>query len=461
MRRALCLLVISFVSSSQAGDVILDWNSIALGAVRVDTSGPTPTPGPVWASRNLAMVHVAMYDAVNLIDNAGNQGYQPLHAMGMAQSSWSKEAAAAQAARDVLAALYPNQLGTFDTALSNSLSGIANGTAKTQGIALGQNVASQILAWRANDGAGGPSSYVPQGGIGHWSSDPFNPGQQPLSPEWGKVTPFALPTNWQNQFMALKPPGLDSAAYTAAYNEVKDYGDKNSAVRTQDQADIGKYWGYDVGGLGPPPILYNQITQVIAENQGNSLEENARLFALVNVAQADGGIVCWGTKYEYDFWRPVTGIQMGDFDGNPNTIGDGDWMPLGAPGNGIVNNFTPPFPAYTSGHATFGAATFEAIADFYGTHNIAFEFASDEFPNQPDKIRSFNNLNEAIEENGQSRIYLGIHWAFDKTEGIDCGRQVAGYIFETSMQAVPEPSSLILAGLAGGLMIVATARRRG
>ena len=212
--------------------------------------------------------------------------------------------------------------------------------------------------------------------------------------------------------------------------------------RTAEQTEIGIYWGYDgTPGLGTPPRLYNQIAMQIAEQKGSDVVELARLLALVNVAMAEAGLVCWEAKYRYKYWRPITGIREADGDGNPATVGDLNFTPLGAPCSNCpieAPNFTPPFPAYTSGHATFGAALFETLRKFYRTDRIAFTFVSDEFngvtrDNQgivrPLIPRSFNSLSEAEEENGQSRIYLGIHWAFDKSEGISQGRNVADYVF--------------------------------
>jgi hypothetical protein len=244
---------------------------------------------------------------------------------------------------------------------------------------------------------------------------------------------------------------LDSLAYSVAFDEVKALGGDGvttPTVRTLDQTIAGIYWAYDgTPGLGTPPRLYNQITAQIARQRGASVIELARLFALIHVTMADAALACWESKYYYQFWRPVTGIREADpgtgptgaGDGNPRTIGDVNFTPLGAPASNTANpNFTPPFPAYTSGHATLGAAIFQILRHVYGTDDIAFTFVSDEFNGitrdnegqlRPRIPRSFASLSEAEEENGQSRIYLGIHWAFDKTEGFCQGRNVADYVF--------------------------------
>lgn len=182
-----------------------------------------------------------------------------------------------------------------------------------------------------------------------------------------------------------------------------------------------------------------------SQEQHNSVYENARLFALVNIAMADGGIQSWDVKYLYDFWRPIIAIRAANADGNPLTVREADWMPLGAPRSNDPGgtNFTPPFPAYTSGHATFGAATFRTLADFYGRDDITFSFTSDEFNGvtkdqngsaRPVVTRTYRSFSQAAEENGQSRIYLGIHWSFDKVHGIAAGNAIADYAFATLMQ---------------------------
>ena len=256
---------------------------------------------------------------------------------------------------------------------------------------------------------------------------------------------------------------MNSPAYTQAYNELLAFGGdgvNSPTIRTAEQTEIGIYWGYDgQPGLGTPPRLYNQIGQLIAEQQGNTEVQNARLFALINFGQADAGIACWEDKYFHDFWRPVTAIREGANDGNPNTVGDPEWTPHGAPAdNGNGTNFTPPFPAYASGHATFGAAFFQMLTRFYGTEHIPFTFISDELNGatidqngqvRPVRPRSFQTFSQASEENGQSRIYLGIHWSFDKVQGIKCGNHIADFIFEHTLRARPKVQCFAVGADAG------------
>jgi hypothetical protein len=245
---------------------------------------------------------------------------------------------------------------------------------------------------------------------------------------------------------------MTSAAYTTAYNEAKNFGGDvihTPTQRTPEQTFVGIFWAYDgTPSLCAPPRLYNQITVQIAGQTRLGTLQLARLLALVNVAMADTGMAVWESKYHWDFWRPITGIRESDpgtgptgtGDGNPATIGDPTFTPLGAPASNLTGpNFTPPFPAYPSGHAGFGGALFQTLRRFYGTDRLGFTFVSDEFNGvtkgndgnvRPYMPRSFSTLSQAEEENGQSRIYLGIHWSFDKTEGIAQGRRVANYVFD-------------------------------
>lgn len=318
---------------------------------------------------------------------------------------------------------------------------------------------------RANDGS---EKAEPRVGIefftsndpGKWRQDPISRSPLALGAYWGDVKPFVLEA--ANQFRAPTPPRLDTPEYAAVYNEVKALGGDGivtPTVRTPEQTQIGTFWAYDgTPSLCAPPRLYNQLTMRIAHLMGTdeNILELARLLALVNVSMADAGFAIWESKYYYQYWRPVTGIRESDEhtgpsglgDGNPATAGDPKFSPLGAPASNLTGpNFTPPFPAYPSGHAGFGGALFQALRNFYGTDRIRFSFVSDEFNGitrdnngnvRPVVERRFATLSQAEEENGQSRIYLGIHWAFDKTEGIAQGRRVADYVFKHALRPLSQ-----------------------
>lgn len=431
-------------------DSILAWNDVMLQAEAKDYATPNPEQGgPVLAARAFAIVSAAMYDAYNSIEHIG----APYLVTAPRADHADSDAATSQAAHDTLVALFPAQKRFFDAALNASLRRIRDGIGEYQGRRVGAYVAQQILLARADDGASEIDTppYRPNGRPGFYAADPLHPYQAAYGSGAGGIKPFAVRTT--DQFAARRlddgtPAGraefLKSREYTAAYQEVSNLGGARSTKRTAEQTIIGVFWGYDGRpGLGTPPRLYNQIVRTIAIQQGNTEAENARLFALVNIAMADASLTCWDDKYDEDFWRPITAVRDGDQDGNPWTRGDSDWTPLGAPASNPYpgeTNFTPPFPAYTSGHATIGAAAFQTLTRFYGRDDIAFSFTSDEFNGvtvgsdgkvRPVVTRSYDSFTQAKIENAQSRIYLGIHWAFDRDEGIRCGDRVANYVFDT------------------------------
>ena len=439
-------------------DFVRHWNQIA-----IDASGLDHTPvangetrifgeqfGPGRSSRAMAIVHIAIFDAVVAI----NGGYRSYTSIAPAPKDTSMDAAVAQAAHDTLSALFPSQAPNFDMALDDDLKLIANGLAKNRGIDLGRRAAGAILELRANDGSEHAEprvgvDYITGDEPGEWRQDPISLLPLALGARWAEVKPFTMES--ATQFRVPPPPALDSSEYAAAFEEVKQLGGDGvvtPTVRTGEQTGIGIYWAYDgTPSLCAPPRLYNQVATQIADQMALNKIELARLLALVNTAMADAGIAIWESKYYYDFWRPVTGIREADAgtgptgkgDGNPATLGDPDFSPLGAPASNLNGpDFTPPFPAYPSGHAGFGGALFQILRKFFRNDDIQFTFVSDEYNGvtkgadgivRPLKPRSFNSLSEAEEENGQSRIYLGIHWAFDKSEGISQGRNVADYVF--------------------------------
>jgi hypothetical protein len=427
-------------NKKQPEDVVLAWNLVLLDANAADHALAAPDqPGPTFTSRAFAIVSAAVYDAVNSIDHK----HQPYLTELSGYQSADVRAAVSAAACHTLVELYPQQADTFGVAFEDWLSRIPSGQRRDKGVELGQRVADAILAARANDRSDAPMSYTPANAPGFHQVDPNNPNQGFHAPQWGSVEPFVLES--VDDFRTTPPPDLDSAEYAEAFLELLMLGGDGSptspTVRTQEQTEIGLYWAYDGRpGLGTPPRLYNQIVHVIARQKRNTVSENARLIALVNLAMADAGIHCWHTKYEHEFWRPVVAIRAGDDDGNDDTDGVPGWNPLGAPltnGPSGAPNFTPPFPAYTSGHATFGAAALWTVANFYGTDDIAFSFVSDELNGvntdqngvpRPLVVRRFDSLSEAIVENAQSRIYLGIHWRFDATEGAAAGTAIADYV---------------------------------
>jgi hypothetical protein len=413
-------------------DEITYWNGVMLDAIR---SGSTPPP---VASRGLAIMHTAMFDAVNSV----KRNYVPYHQRFATTATASREAAAAQAAHDVLSSLYPSQQATFNTKLTDRLNAIAAGADKTAGIVLGQAAAQSMLTLRSNDNSKLVVPYTPGTGPGDWRPTP-NAYAPALLPNWPQVTPWSLTSG--SQFRdPVGPPSLTSAAYAAAFNEVKELGAVNSATRTADQTDIAKFWA-DGAGTATPPGHWNMIATGISANEGLSLEENARLFAQLNISMADAAIICWDQKYADEFWRPVTAIREADTDGNAATVQDTGWSPL------LV---TPPFPSYTSGHSTFSGAATTLLEHWFGI-NYGFSTSAEGYV-VPD--RTFASFTAAAEEAGMSRIYGGIHFSFDNQFGLTGGRALGTHVFATQLQAVPEPTTLVL--LAGGLVGLAWLRQR-
>src|SRR5215469_10911121 len=379
-------------------DSVRHWNEIAVNASGLDH---TPVAagenrvfgeqyGPTRASRAMAIVHIAVFDAVIAIKG----GYRSYTGILPAAKDASMKAAIAQAAHDTLIALFPSQAPNFDTMLAEDLKLVSNAPAKKHGIDVGHRAAAAILALRENDGSEHPEPRV---GIdfmtgdkpGQWRQDPISQIPIALGAFWAEVKPFVMKS--ANQFRVPPPPALDSAAYAAAFDEVKELGGDGIITpteRTEEQTDIGIYWAYDgTPSLCAPPRLYNQIAVQIADQMGSDATELSRLLALANMAMADAAMAIWESKYLYDFWRPVTGIREADIgtgptgegDGNPATSGDPTFSPLGAPASNLNGpNFTPPFPAYPSGHAGFGGALFQTLRAFYRSDRIPFTFVSDE-----------------------------------------------------------------------------------
>ena len=437
---------------------IIRWNAIAIDASGLDHTPVAPGEtrvfgeqyGPARASRAMAIVHIAVFEAVNAV-TLRHRSYVGL---GAATPGTSQEAAIAQAAHDTLAALFPSQAPAFAALLGQDLANVKGWRQKALGVDLGRRAAAAILALRTGDGSAhaemrvgtGPGEYPTSTLPGHWQQDPVSRVPIAMGARWREVEPFVMAD--AAQFRVPPPPALGSMEYATAHAEAHMLGGDGvvtPTLRTREQTQVGIFWAYDgTPSLCAPPRLYNQIAMQIAADRRTDAADLARLLALVNTAMADAAIAIWESKYHYEFWRPVTGIRADD--ASMMTLTDPAFMPLGAPASNLTGpNFTPPFPAYPSGHAGFGGALFQALRRFYGTDAIPFTFVSDEFNGvtldhdgnvRPRVERTFRSLSEAEEENGQSRIYLGIHWAFDKTEGIAQGRRVADWVFDRAFQPV-------------------------
>jgi hypothetical protein len=421
--------------STDGTDVVLDWNSTLLNAIQAVAT--RPITAPPFGARNSAIVHAAIYDAVNAIDRS----YTPyLVNIDASRTGASPEAAVVGAAYQTLINLYPTEAAAFEAQRLRSLAEIPDGAAEDAGFALGVSVANQILALRSNDGAAGadnvPYTVPPAPGV--WRPTPIDDGlggfrtEEPLLVGWGEVTPFAIPSveDVLQGTGVDGPPALDSIQYAEEIEEVRLFGglentEVTTIARTAEQTEIAKFWAYDRPDTFRPPGQYNELAQEVALQQGNTLVQNARLFALLNIAMADAGIVTWDVKYDtqvgdtlgFNQWRPVTAIREADTDGNPDTIQDPNWRPL---------LDTPPFPDYISGHATFGAAAGQILASFFGTDNISFDIPSQELPGV---AREFGSFSEFVEENALSRVYGGIHFRSSAEDGVIAGTAVGDYVF--------------------------------
>ena len=428
-----CCWQLSPRSPTLRPDAVTDWNANA--GVAATAACIAPIDNPLHESRIYAMMHVAIHDALNAIDRRS----RPYAFDRRAAPGASPEAAVAAAARDVLVPLIaqlPLELVTQDcidagvasveaayTAALAAIPGRAerrrsrDDQAKAQGIAVGQAAAAAILHLRAHDGAVGPflNFACPQD---------TNPGEYQCTPGtpfiafqvWENVIPFVL--KHSSQFRPGPPYAVDRKKYTADFNEVKSLGGDDvttPSARTADQTEIALFW-YESS-----PLKWNRIARTVSADKGLYLWENARLFGLLNLALADGYIAMVATKNHYNYWRPVTAIQTGDTDGNPDTTGDPTWTPLRP---------TPANQDYASGHSIEGGAAAEVLKQFFGTDRISFEDCGVTLPagstcSDPSPVlRSYTSFSQAAAENAYSRILIGFHFRKSVEEGTDYGRQI-------------------------------------
>jgi membrane-associated phospholipid phosphatase len=394
----------STASPTQSVNQVVEWNRTLLVIVR--TSGAQPAT--IHSTRNFAILHAAIFDAVNNIDGF----FSPyLVRLSDVSRQASQPAAADQAAHDVLVALYPAFQTTLDAELQQDLAQIQDGKNKSDGITVGQTVAAQILAFRSNDGSGvTPPPFVPGNDPGDYQFTPPNFAPADFT-QWPAVTPFALAR--ADEFRPEPPPTLTSDEYTRAFDEVKSLGEIDSKTRTQEQTLIGTFWNGNIQDF------WNEIAQTAALKHQLNLQHSSRLFALLNISLADTTIAFFDAKYAYRFWRPVTAIQAAGTDGNPNTEPDRDWTPL--------TTKTAPDPSYPGAHSAISAAGAEVLRSYFGDR-FSFDVTSESLQGT---ARHFTRFSAAAQEAGLSRIYAGQHFRTDHIAGKGLGRQVAESVVDT------------------------------
>ncbi len=442
-------------------DVVIKCNEILLQTIRL-AGGP---PGPI--ARTGAMMHITMYDIINQLTPAADQHEPYLPAATIAAcipgANVRNDLASLFGAKKILTTVYNDafivpdvsnrtNIQDFITYAFDILLGDISFTSaqQTDSKLYGECVADLVIAERAGDGYNLPVPYIPKTDPGQWR--PTNSGPA-ATPHWGRVTPFG---RWSpnDQFRPELPGGyatrnkvLNSKEYAEQVKDVKLYGGTDSTLRTAEQTEIGFFWANDLDGTSKPPGQLFTLTGIVSQDKELSLEENARLFALASIAMADASIIAWGTKYQtgLDLWRPETAIREADFDGNASTIADKDWTPLSqtAPevgmdcmhGHIMPRHFSPPFPAYISGHATFAAAHAAIMRNYFKTDNVSFTLSTED-PNAKGVERSFNSFSSAALENGRSRIYLGVHFQWDGDHGYFSGTSAGDYIYSNLLTKI-------------------------
>jgi hypothetical protein len=408
-------------------DAVTYWNAIASSAI-VSTAGQSPQS----AILSLAMVQGAVYDALNAID----RGHRP-YLVEPAANPWdSKEAAAATAAFRVLIGVFPSQ-AALQSQYDAALAAVPDGPAKAGGIAAGESAAAAMLKARENDGRNppGPFPFVFGTDPGQWRLAPPQgpaPGIVALDPApWvGNVRPFLVP---DVTMLRTDPPNaVTSTAYAEDFNEVKGLGSLTSTTRTADQTQAAIFW-QDHG-----PAIWNRVMRALAAKPGSEIADNARLFAMTNLAAADAAIGCWNSKYYWNFWRPITAIREAASDGNPATDADPSWTPLFDPSVAVsgAKLVTPGFPDHPAGHGCVSGAFVHTLQDFFGSDKVAFTVISNKCAPAPCPPRHFDRFSEALKEVIDARVWGGIHFRTADVQGAVLGKKVAHWLEKHYFQPV-------------------------
>ena len=402
-RIILGVVVVLLMSSAMArADVVLDWNATMLNTIGAQN--------PFAQARFAAITQTAVFEAVNAITG----DYEPYLGTIIAPPGASSEAAAVAAAHGVLSHYFPGSAASLDLARANSLATIPNGQAKDHGMAVGEAAAVAMIAERANDGSATLQFYAPSStNPGAWQTTPGCPPAGGIFLHWRNVTPFAIQSS--DQFRSDPPPALTSNKYRKDYNEVKAVGELN-IMRSQDRSDVVRYFAV----IGAPQV-WNQAASQVSTMQSKSLSENARVFALLNMAISDGLVSSMETKYHYVFWRPYTAIRAGDTDGNSKTDPDVAWTTF-IP--------TPCFPSYPSAHASASYAGRAIAEKMFGSGGYDITLSH---PSMPDVVLHYNSFSQITNDIDDARVYGGIHFRFDQEAGARQGRRVGSYVYNNNL----------------------------
>jgi hypothetical protein len=400
-------ILATMVPGSARADMITHWNAKAEAIAIEKRTMPPPN------ARIMAILHVAMFEAVNAIDKR----YAPYRLALSADKSVSRDAAAAAAAHTVLTVVHPDQQASLDVALKASLAAIAEGDAKTNGVELGKQAGAEILALRAKDGMTAPESYRP-----HTQPGVYVPTVVPLGSTVGAATPWALEKG--SQFRPAPPPALDSQVWTDDLNEIREMGGRASSKRSAEQTDIGRFW-FVTG-----PQAWNPIVRQLAAAKKLDLVDSARLFALVSMATSDSFIAVFDAKYHYNFWRPVTAVRNADRTGNKATPRDASWSPLGD---------TPMHPEYPCAHCISSSAAGAVLTRLFGDDIAEVSMTS---ATAPGVTRKWTRIRDYTAEVSLARIVAGFHYRFSTKVGEDMGRKIGELTAATQLRgaaAAAEP----------------------
>jgi hypothetical protein len=401
---ALCLLgtPVAGVPAASAADVVTDYAAKAV-AIGVEKQLPNAR-----LTRGLAMVHAAMFEAVNAIDRR----YQPYKLELVADKGASREAAAATAAHDVLVSLFPDEKSKLEQALQASLAKI-EGDGKTKGIELGKRAAAGMIALRTDDGSNIQESYRPFTKAGVYVHTAV-----PIESTSGMIKPWTMEKG--SQFRPQPPPALDSEIWTRDVNEIRELGSINSKTRTQEQTEIGRFW-FLTG-----PRTYTPLVQQVAETKKMDLVDCARLYALVSMATSDAFIAVFDAKYAYNFWRPITAIRNADLSSNPATPREASWTPLG---------MTPPHPEYPCAHCITAAAVAEVLKRAAGDDLGELTLASAGVTRKWKRVEDYSN------EVAMARIYAGFHYRFSAEAANSMGRKIGEQAVTTQLLSTAAPKT--------------------